>query len=61
MKKLITVLFVLVSTGLLFSQQTGYYNGTSGKSGEELKTALHNIIKGHTPYSYYISKEIFNP
>jgi len=59
MKKLITVLFVLVSTGLLFSQQTGYYNGTSGKSGEELKTALHNIIKGHTPYSYYISKEIF--
>ncbi len=59
MKKLITVLFVLASTGLLFSQQTGYYNGTSAKSGEELKTTLHNIIKGHTPYSYYISKEIF--
>jgi len=59
MKKLITVLFVLVSTGLLFSQQTGYYNGTSGKSGDELKATLHNIIKGHTPYSYYISKEIF--
>ncbi|PLX03950.1 MAG: hypothetical protein C0595_05085 [Marinilabiliales bacterium] len=59
MKKLITLLFVLVSTGLLFSQQTGYYNGTSGKSGEELKTTLHDIIKGHTPYSYYISKEIF--
>lgn len=44
---------------LSFGQQTGYYNGTSAKDGDELKTALHDIIKGHTPYSYYTSKEIF--
>lgn len=44
---------------LSFGQQTGYYNGTSAKDGEELKTALHNIIKDHTPYSYFTSKHIF--
>ena len=44
---------------LSFGQQTGYYNGTSAKEGDELKTALHDIIKGHTPYSYYTSKHIF--
>ncbi|NOY51149.1 MAG: T9SS type A sorting domain-containing protein [Chlorobi bacterium] len=59
MKKLFTILVVLFSTTVLFSQQTGYYNGTSAKNGDELKTALHNIIKGHTPYSYYTSKQIF--
>ena len=29
-----------------------YYNTASGKSGAELKTALYNIIKGHTQVSY---------
>ena len=41
------------------AQKTGYYNGTDGKVGDELKEALHNIIKGHTPYSYHSSKYIF--
>ncbi|MDP8203943.1 MAG: endonuclease [Candidatus Tenebribacter mawsonii] len=53
---LITLLAVLNITG----QQTGYYNGTDGKSGDELKTALNDIIKGHTVYSYYSSKFVFN-
>ena len=52
---IITLLAVLSVNG----QQTGYYNGTDGKDGETLKTALHDIIKGHTPYSYYASKHIF--
>jgi len=30
----------------------GYYDGTEGLSGEALKTALHDIIKNHTEYSY---------
>ena len=30
----------------------GYYNNATGKTGEELKTALHNIIKGHHVVSY---------
>ncbi len=59
MKKIFTILLVLFSTTVLFSQQTGYYNGTSAKTGDDLKAALHNIIKGHTPYSYYTSKQIF--
>ena len=28
-------------------------------AGDELKTALNDVIKGHTPYSYYSSKFIF--
>ena len=30
----------------------GYYNAAAGKSGEELRTALYNIIKTHTAVSY---------
>lgn len=41
------------------AQKTGYYNGTDGKVGDELKESLHNVIKGHTPYSYFSSKYIF--
>jgi len=49
--------FVLAS--FLMAQQTGYYNGSSGKSGDELKEALNDIIQDHTSYSYFFSKEIF--
>lgn len=31
---------------------TGYYDPASGLSGDALKTALNNIIKGHTEYPY---------
>ncbi len=30
----------------------GYYNSAEGKSGEDLKAALHEIIDGHKTYSY---------
>lgn len=30
----------------------GYYSGTEGKSGNELRAALHTIIKNHTVLSY---------
>lgn len=36
-----------------FSQiPAGYYSTATGKTGAELKTALYNIIKGHTSISY---------
>lgn len=59
MKKISIILIAIMTSVLSFGQQTGYYNGTSGKEGDELKTALHDIIKDHTPYSYYTSKHIF--
>ncbi len=31
---------------------SGYYNAAEGKTGAELKTALYNIIKGHTTIIY---------
>ncbi|MCD6557172.1 MAG: endonuclease [Bacteroidales bacterium] len=45
---------ILIATVSLCSAQipTGYYDGTSGKTGEELKMALNTIIKGHTKFSY---------
>lgn len=58
MNKLLTILAVLLFASQAMTQQTGYYNGVDGKGGDELKAALHEIIKGHTPYSYYSSKFI---
>ena len=49
---LLLVVFALTSLGLGAQIPSGYYNNTSGKTGDELKTALHNIIKGHHSVSY---------
>ena len=45
---------LLLAANLLSWAQapSGYYNAASGKTGDELKTALHDIIKGHTTVSY---------
>lgn len=59
MKKLSLFVLLLVFASVLMAQQTGYYNGTQGKSGEELKAVLNDIIQDHTSYSYFFSKEIF--
>ena len=59
MKRLLLFLFAVATTTLAMAQQTGYYNGTSGKDGDELKTALNEIISGHTPYAYRFAKYIF--
>ena len=49
---LLLVVFALTGFGLEAQIPYGYYNATSGKTGDELKTALHNIIKGHHSVSY---------
>ncbi|MFA6400000.1 MAG: endonuclease [Salinivirgaceae bacterium] len=55
-KYLVTVWMLLLNVTLLLGQQksipVGYYNGTETLSGAPLKTALYNIIKGHTIISY---------
>ncbi|MBW6461102.1 MAG: endonuclease [Bacteroidales bacterium] len=57
--KIFALIITVFLTSFLSAQPTGYYNGTEGKSGEELKSALNEIISGHTVYSYFFSKEIF--
>jgi endonuclease I len=60
MKKTLILSFLLtLAVTLIQAQPTGYYNGTEGKQGDELKSALNDIISGHTVYTYYFSKEIF--
>ncbi|MFA6402934.1 MAG: endonuclease [Salinivirgaceae bacterium] len=55
-KVLLLAASLLLSAILVFSQSksipTGYYNNASGLCGDNLKTALYNIIKGHTSVSY---------
>ncbi|HED11997.1 MAG TPA: T9SS type A sorting domain-containing protein [Caldithrix abyssi] len=49
----LTGLFLLLTFGPAVSQvPAGYYDPASGKTGAELKTALHNIINDHTRYPY---------
>jgi len=47
-------IFSLLSTSFLINAQIpdGYYDDAIGLTGDELKTALHNIIKDHEEYSY---------
>ena len=54
MKKVLATLFLLVvmGMGLMAQIPSGYYNNANGKTGDELKTALHEIIKGHNVVSY---------
>ena len=49
----------LLLASFMMAQQTGYYNGTEGKNGEELKSSLNDIIQDHTSFSYFFSKEVF--
>jgi len=50
MKKIVfSLVFILVFFSFLCAD---YYDGTEGLYGDELKTALYNIIKGHTEYTY---------
>ena len=53
MKKHI-LLFLLALVGMASQAQipSGYYDNANGKTGDELKTALHEIIKGHHVVSY---------
>jgi len=53
MKQIILLLLVLTFVREVSGQPpAGYYNAATGLSGAALKTALFNIIKGHTVLSY---------
>jgi endonuclease I len=53
MKRLITLIFVLILQSWLIAQiPSGYYNQANGLNGEALQQALHNIIDNHTAVSY---------
>jgi endonuclease I len=60
MKKLHSLVTVLVFPLILFAQPAGYYNGTDGKNGTELKSVLNDIISGHIDFSYYDAQYIIN-
>ena len=53
MKKSV-ILFIALLFSILAKGQapSNYYNSANGLTGTPLKTALHNIIKGHTSVSY---------
>ncbi len=59
MKNLTLLLIATITTAMLFGQPTGYYNGTEGLAGDELKTALNGIIDDHVEFSYFAAKTIF--
>ncbi len=59
-KKSVVITFFMCLNGILLAQPVGYYNGTENLSGEELKTALHNIIKDHVDFSYSYARDIIN-
>ena len=52
LKRAILLILVMTWGGLVAQIPNGYYNNATGKTGDELKTALHNIIKGHHVVSY---------
>ena len=59
MKKTILFLGLLIaSIQLIIAQPTGYYNGSEGNDRAQLKSILHNIIKGHVECSYTEVKNI---
>ena len=49
---LLTAISLLYSIGLLAQIPPGYYNGTEGLYGEQLKTKLHTIIDNHDEPTY---------
>ena len=52
MKKIIALFFGLSLAIFATAQPANYYNSANGLTGDQLKVALHNIIKGHTSISY---------
>ena len=50
--KIFFTAFLILSIGLFSDIPEGYYNGTEGVNGEDLKTVLHGIIDNHVEYSY---------
>lgn len=58
MKKYFILIFLFLFSISIYSQiPDGYYDGTSGLSGDALKSTLNNIIDGHNELSYTAVKE----
>ena len=52
-KKTFSIITLLCLTLLAYAQApAGYYSAATGRSGKNLKTALHEIINSHTARSY---------
>jgi len=49
---IVAFLLALMGQSLVAQIPNGYYNNANGKTGDELKMALHEIIQGHTTISY---------
>ena len=59
-KRISLALLLTLLSGMLWAQiPEGYYNSAEGKTGQELRMALHNIIKGHTVRGYSSLGEYF--
>jgi len=55
-KQNVVILLIFFPLVGIFAQiPKGYYDSAEGKTGAELKTALYNIIKGHTEFPYTFS------
>ena len=52
MKKVFSLFICLTFALMVSAQPANYYNSANGLTGNPLKVALHNIIKGHTSISY---------
>ena len=52
MKKVFSLIIALSFALLAAAQPANYYNSANGLTGNQLKVALHNIIKGHFSISY---------
>ena len=52
MKNQFTIILLLFAITCFSQIPDSYYNNANGLTGDELKAALHNIIKNHTTYSY---------
>lgn len=52
MKRFYLFLLLIITAVALQAQPQGYYNGTEGLTGTDLKAALHNIIKNDNHVSY---------
>ena len=59
MKKTLALLVGLSFALSVMAQPANYYNAANGLSGNALKVALHNIIKGHTSISYSATMDAF--
>lgn len=58
MKKFLITITIVLYGFVAFSQiPDGYYDGTSGLTGDALKSVLNNIIDGHTELSYDAVRE----